>query len=212
MSRLNYNLSAPPRVVALRRLGQTDTSSTDPSGGVLQIPPATIQGGSPLDIAAQGLLDDLNARGCQQSKQTTVSNFQSQWNAAGSSPRLAVDGLYGPNTASALTTWATSMDPTASTNGVQAVPAGCVGVAPAGAASPTALPSASAPGGVSSTLASLQANIAAMPWWAYALAGGVGLYAIYESSKHPKGHLQRRLHGHKARRRLRRMRRHARRR
>jgi hypothetical protein len=70
---------------------------------------------SSTQASAAALISALQA-GCAnfQSSNTTVSAFQQDYNAAGGSPALAVDGLYGPATQAAL----------ASVNG--SAPAGCV--------------------------------------------------------------------------------------
>lgn len=206
-----YNPHSPPRVVAYtRRLGQTSSD-----GSVLQLPTLTV---TPLDSAAQALLSDLQANGCQQSRQQDVIDFQTQWNAAGSQPQLAaIDGLYGNDTAAALQAWV-SNDAASQANGVTTAPAGCVAAAPSGASSSgTTFAPGQSSGGASSALATVQADLLGVaPWWVWALAGAAGLYGIYESSKHhPKAHPARprrlRRHPHRRRRVGRRLRRHRRR-
>jgi hypothetical protein len=79
-----------------------------------------------LIAAGVALAQDLVARGCQQTAQPTVTAFQNAYNAAGGTPALVVDGLYGGNTAGALQT---SADPggqmLAAFNGGAVTP-GCV--------------------------------------------------------------------------------------
>jgi hypothetical protein len=71
-----------------------------------------------LNAAGQGLLNALQANGCSTSPQTSVSTFQTAYNAlppitnASGSPgiitSLTVDGKYGPQTETALQAWADS--------------------------------------------------------------------------------------------------------
>lgn len=192
-----YNPLSPPRVVAFRRRGIGQ--STD---GTLDVGTLTV---TPLDSAAQALLSDLNSSGCQQTAQTDVSDFQAQWNAAGSSPQLSVDGLYGNDTAAALQSWV-SQDQASQNTGVTTAPAGCVASAPSSnSSSGASFTPGQSTSGVSSALASVEADLAVVPWWLWAGGAALAAYGIWEAEKHKKK--SRRLGRHHARH-LRRHRRH----
>lgn len=201
-----YNPLSPPRVVAVtRRMGRTRRGLGADDTSTLNVPEQTITS-TPLDVAGQALVDALNSTGCQQTQQTSVSNFQAQWNAAGSSPQLSVDGWYGNDTASALQNWAAS--DVAAGDTAQNIPAGCVASAQSTntSAGATFTPGQSS-SGVSSTLASVQADLAVVPWWGWAAAAAAGAALYYEhSKKHPLVRRGKRL-GRKAKRHIRRLRR-----
>jgi hypothetical protein len=81
---------------------------------------------SGLQSAASFLLSDLKSNGCQAVAKTSVSDFQSAFNTAGGSPRLAVDGLYGPKSSAALQSVITASGGANVDLAGETAPAGCV--------------------------------------------------------------------------------------
>lgn len=123
--------------------------------------------------AGGALLQHLQSAGCSPSADPTVSAFQSAYNAAGGSPALAVDGLYGALTQAglqAVLNAGVNQPP-------QAAPSGCVGSAGGGGGGVTPGPIVSASGGMSSG-----EKIALVAGAAVLLAGG-----IWYVKKHKKG-------------------------
>ena len=121
--------------------------------------------------AAAALNDDLSSNGCQAVSNSNVSTFQSAYNAAGGSPQLAVDGLYGANTSGALQ--ATFAANPGATIGSYTAPAGCVTQGGGGSLPPVVVPS-----GGSSTVPE-----SALPWVLGGLVLVAGAFAAYTYSK-----------------------------
>lgn len=93
---------------------------------------------STLQTNAAFLLDDLRSNGCQAVAKSSVSDFQSSFNAAGGAPALATDGLYGPKSSAALQQVINAGENNADLAG-ETAPAGCVsqgGGSPGGGTSP----------------------------------------------------------------------------
>jgi len=160
----------------LRRwIGQpSDSSGADVGEPTNLLSSEQIAALGPLGSAAQALVTSLQS-GCSQSYSDAVSQFQGQWNAAGSSPSLTVDGLYGADTASALTSFVQN-------NGLSGtVPAGCVATAQSsGTSTGQTFTAGQSQAGLASSAASVQASMAFIPWWGWAIAAaGVGFF-IYE--------------------------------
>jgi hypothetical protein len=126
-----------------------------------------------LQNAALALYDDLRSNGCQAVATASVSSFQSAYNAAGNSPHLAVDGLYGKNSSAALQAVMTAATNNSALDGQQA-PAGCVTQGGNGGGS---LPPIIVPGSVPSTSGS------ALPWILGGLVLTAGAFAAYTYSK-----------------------------
>ena len=61
--------------------------------------------GAPLDDAATAVMSYFASNPCTSAAVSAVSDFQAQYNAAGASPQLTVDGKYGVLTQSALQTY-----------------------------------------------------------------------------------------------------------
>jgi hypothetical protein len=79
-----------------------------------------------LQTNASFLISDLSSNGCQSVAATSVSDFQSSYNAAGGSPALTVDGLYGANTSSALQQVINANAGSNAAFAGETAPAGCV--------------------------------------------------------------------------------------
>jgi hypothetical protein len=150
---------------------------------------------STLQSTATTLQSDLASSGCQTTSQQDVTDFQNAWNAAGMTPALTVDGLYGSYTANALGQVMTQIyttaqaDPsTAGTTSLLVAPTGCVGAGGSGGggSDPAAQPGANIQLG--------WLNIAGNPL-AWAVLGGASVigYAIWsKEGKRVKGGPRRR--------------------
>jgi hypothetical protein len=168
---LNAQPAGAVRIAGLPRVGM----------GALNTSDAT------LASTTSTLAQDLASNGCQQSAQSDVSAFQSAYNNAGGSPTLTVDGLYGANTAGALTAvFAAGVDSPLNVS----IPAGCV----AAASSSSSTPAATDSGGTS---VSVDNSTDLIP---LALAGVAGLgligWAIYAKKKGHVLYRRRPVHRH----------------
>jgi hypothetical protein len=136
-----------------------------------------------LQNDAIALLDSLQSNGCQTSNDPSVSTFQTSFNTAGAGTTLAVDGLYGSNTQSALQSVINSNSDNSALANMTA-PAGCVGKAVTPTQSlDTAL--STLPGGADYTWAWILGGLI--------VVGGTGAY-VYKHyyAKGHKGHLKHR--------------------
>jgi hypothetical protein len=135
-----------------------------------------------LGVTASALMSNLNSAGCQQAFSQPVSDFQSAYNAAGGTPALTVDGLYGALTQAALQQAINGLPSPIGLTGATA-PAGCVAAASSSAGqlnvSPTVVPG-SAPSSSSASIAGT--DLVPLAIAGVAAAGLIGL-AIYAKKK-----------------------------
>lgn len=82
-----------------------------------------------LTTPASFLISDLASNGCQAVATSSVSDFQSAYNASSGAAALSVDGYYGAGTSSALQAVIDANQDNAAFAG-ETAPAGCVGQAP----------------------------------------------------------------------------------
>lgn len=131
-----------------------------------------------LQNDAIALLDDLSSNGCSTSADASVSTFQTAYNAAGGSPALSVDGLYGNDTSAALQA---VINGNSGNSGLanKTAPAGCVG---AGTSTPTVT------GGVASSTGTMNYT----PWLIGAGVVGAGVIAYAVHRRHSGKGLRRR--------------------
>jgi hypothetical protein len=127
-----------------------------------------------VTTAATALYDDLTSNGCQAVSNSNVLAFQQAFNAAGGSPSLATDGLYGANTSGALSQVIGANS--GSTLGSYTAPSGCV--------------SQGGGNGTTAVTVPLTDNVN-FGYWPWILGGVVlvgGSYAAYAySKKHKRG-------------------------